>query len=202
MAGKWNLDGTYFEACNCEAACPCIFLSPPTEGDCTALLGWHIENGSFGDITLDGLNVALAVYSPGNMIEGKWQIALYLDDRATEPQADALAQIFSGQAGGPPEALGGLVGEVLGVKSLAIDHKTNGKQRSLRIADVAEAEIEAIAGLGGAEVTIRDHPLNVVPGFPAVVAKSKRVSYRDYGFEWEISGKNGFLADFSYQVEG
>ncbi|MBV8106863.1 MAG: DUF1326 domain-containing protein, partial [Hyphomicrobiales bacterium] len=24
---------------NCEAACPCIFLSPPTEGECNALAG-------------------------------------------------------------------------------------------------------------------------------------------------------------------
>jgi hypothetical protein len=27
MAEQWNLTGTYFETCNCEAACPCVFLS-------------------------------------------------------------------------------------------------------------------------------------------------------------------------------
>jgi len=28
---------------NCEAACPCVFLSPPTEGECKVLIGWHID---------------------------------------------------------------------------------------------------------------------------------------------------------------
>lgn len=40
-----NLKGQYFESCNCEAACPCVFLSP-TEDDCTVLVGWHIRKAS------------------------------------------------------------------------------------------------------------------------------------------------------------
>ncbi|MHA6645712.1 DUF1326 domain-containing protein, partial [Mesorhizobium sp. A623] len=36
MMTEWKLSGSYFETCNCETACPCVFLSPPTEGDCTA----------------------------------------------------------------------------------------------------------------------------------------------------------------------
>jgi hypothetical protein len=35
----WGLSGTYFESCNCDTACPCVFLSEPTEGDCTVLVG-------------------------------------------------------------------------------------------------------------------------------------------------------------------
>jgi hypothetical protein len=142
MAAQWKLDGTYMEACNCEAACPCIFMSPPTEEDCTALVGWHINSGSFGDVALNGLNVVLVVNSPGHMFQTKWQIALYLDERATEAQTHALTQIYTGQAGGLFEALGGHVGEVLGVKSVAIDHRREGREGSLRIAGVAEVEIE------------------------------------------------------------
>ena len=36
MAQEWKVTGTYFEACNCDVACPCIFLSPPTTGECKA----------------------------------------------------------------------------------------------------------------------------------------------------------------------
>lgn len=32
MAPNWNAKGDYFETCNCQTLCPCIFLSPPTEG--------------------------------------------------------------------------------------------------------------------------------------------------------------------------
>ncbi len=199
MASKWNLVGTYFETCNCEAACPCVFLSSPTTGECTLLVGWHIDKGSFGEVTLDGLNIALAVHSPGHMLQVKWKAALYLDERATQVQKDALTQIFSGQAGGHPAVICSFVGQVLGVKSVAIDYRAEGKRRSLRIPNVAEAEIEALAGQGGAEITISNHPLCVAPGQPAVVAKSKRLSYHDHGFQWEVSEKNGFFSPFTYQ---
>ena len=200
MAQKWNLSGTYFEACNCNVACPCVFLSPPTEGVCKALVAWHIDEGNFGDLTLDGLNVVLHVYSPGNMVEGKWKVALYLDDSATQAQKDGLAHIFSGQAGGHPAALAPLIEEVLGVKSAAIEYKAEGRTRSLRIPDVAEVEIEAVNGIGGeGDVTIHNPPLCIAPGHASVAAKSKRVSYRDHGQQLELSGKNGFYSPFTYQ---
>ena len=200
MAEKWSVSGTYFEACNCDMACPCVFLSAPTEENCTVLVGWHIEQGRFGKVGLDGLNVAMAVYSPGHMLQVKWQAALYLDEKASDAQKNALTQIFGGQAGGHPAVLASFVGQVLGVSSKKLDYKANGKKRSLEIAGVSMAEIEAIEGQGGAEVTLNNVPLTVVPGFPAVQSKSKQLSYHDYGMNWEISGKNGFYSPFAYQA--
>jgi hypothetical protein len=199
MAANWSASGLYCEACNCETACPCVMLSPPTAGDCTVLVGWHIDKGSFERVSLDGLNAALAAYSPGHMLKSKWKVALYLDERADKGQQEALAKIFSGQAGGPPAALGAFIGEVLGVKSKKIDFRADGKLRILRIDGVAEAEIEAIAGQGGKEVTVANHPLTPVPGFPAVVSRSRRASYHDYGLALEVSGKNGFFSPFDYR---
>ena len=199
MAAKWQLTGTYFEACNCDLACPCVFLSPPTAGDCKALVGWHIEKGSLGEVNLDGLNVAIYVHSPGNMVQGNWKAALYLDERATPAQKDGLTQIFSGQVGGHPKILASLISQVLGLKSVPIEYHSEGKKRSLRIPEIAEAEIEALPGQGGAEVTISNHPLCIAPGQTAVVSKSKRASYRDHGLELEVSGKNGFYSPFTYQ---
>ncbi|MEZ5395247.1 MAG: DUF1326 domain-containing protein [Bryobacterales bacterium] len=130
MADQWKLDGQYMEACNCKAACPCIFLSEPTEGDCTAVVGWHIEKGNFGTVDLADLNVAMAVYSPGRMHETQWKAALYLDARADEAQKNSLIQIFSGQAGGHPARLGSHVGEVLGGKYWARERFTTNKMAS------------------------------------------------------------------------
>ena len=84
------------------------------DGSALANPFWHIDSGSFGEVALDGLNVALMIYSPGHMLQTKWQVALYADELATEAQADALTQIYTGQAGGLFEALGGFIGEVLG----------------------------------------------------------------------------------------
>lgn len=167
MAEDWRVSGIYMEACNCEAACPCVMLSPPTSGECTVLLGWHV--------------------------------ALYLDERADPAQKDRLAKIFSGQAGGPPGGLVPLIGEVLGVKSAAIEFRAQGKQRGLRIGDVAQADVEALAGQDGKDVTISNHPFTAVPGSPAVVARSSRASYHDLGLALEVSGKNGFYSPFEYR---
>lgn len=194
----WNLKGQFFEACNCEAACPCVFLSPPTEDDCTALVGWHIDKGQFDGTDLDGLNVALAVHSPGHMAEVKWKVALYLDDRASESQAKALGAIFSGQAGGHPARLATHIGEVLGAGPAAIEFESADRRTSMKIAGIADVAITAAAGQGDAEIHVANHPLAISPGFPAVVAHSEHFRYEDHGMKWEVAEKNGFYSPFEY----
>lgn len=198
MANKWRLKGSYFEACNCEAACPCNFLGPPTEGQCTALAAWHIEDGTFDGTRLDGLNVALAVHAPGHMLHTKWKVALYLDDRASTAQSEALAQLFSGKAGGVTEKLSGFIGEVAGIRNVPIAFQAEGRKRSIRIGDLGAAEIEAIEGEGGGDTILQNPPLNLAPGQPLVVARSKRYRFADHGMSVEVSNKNGFYAPFTY----
>ena len=199
MSSQWQLNGAYFESCNCDVACPCIFLGPPTRGDCTLLVAWHIDQGHFGDTRLNGLNTVLAVHSPGHMLQTKWKAALYLDERATQEQRDSLTKIFAGQAGGHLANVAACVGEVLGVKAVPIDYRAEGKRRSISINGLADLEIEAVPGQNGAEVTIADAPFCIVPGIPSVVAKSKRLSYSDYGYQWELSDRTGFYSAFAYQ---
>jgi len=199
MTNKWKLDGMYFEACNCDAACPCVFLSPPTEGDCTVFIGWHIEKGSFGDIDLSGLNVARAVYTPGHMLEVPWTSALYIDDKASEAQVKALTKIFTGKSGGSPSKLAAHIENDLGVKILPIEFKADGKKRSVSIPNIVSVEIEAMVGQGEGDVTISGHPLCVAPGYDVVVSKSNHLNYSDHGLNWEISEKTGFFSPFTYQ---
>jgi hypothetical protein len=199
MPESWKIAGSYFETCNCDVACPCVFLSPPTNEDCTVLLAWHIDQGRFGQIDLDGLNAVLAVHSPGHMQEVKWEVALYVDERANQSQQDALTQIFSGQAGGHLALGAPLIGKVLGVKAAPIEYRSEGKTRSLRLGDVATAEIEGLPGQDGNDVTVANAPFAPVPGVPLVVAKSKEMRFSDYGLKCEVSNKNGFFSSFAYQ---
>jgi hypothetical protein len=195
---SWKLEGTYFESCNCEAVCPCVFLSKPTDGECGVMIAWHIDKGKFEDVALDGLNVAFAVRSLGHMAQVKWDAAVYLDERANEKQKEALSKIFAGQAGGHPAALASHMGNILGLASVPIEYQAKGKQRSLSIPNIAEISIEALEGQGGAEITVTNHPLCIAPGNPAVTARSKKFSYKDHGMSWELSGKNGFFSPFQY----
>jgi hypothetical protein len=72
---QWQLSGSYFENCSCSVVCPCL-VSPaapltaqPTEGVCNVPMAFHIDSGRYGDVALDGLNVALAIHAPGRMAE-------------------------------------------------------------------------------------------------------------------------------------
>ncbi|MBI3530541.1 MAG: DUF1326 domain-containing protein [Betaproteobacteria bacterium] len=197
---SWKVSGNYLESCNCASACPCVFGSAPTEGNCTVLIGWHIDQGRFGDVKLDGLNAALAVVSPGHMLQTKWRVGLYLDERGNQKQRDALAAIFSGQAGGHMSVLAGFIGEVVGVRAAKLEYTADGVRRGMRIEGIAQMEIEAMQGQGGGTVLISGNPVAVVPATPAVVAPSHILSYRDYGLSWELLGRNGFYSPFTYQA--
>ncbi|MDH5748533.1 MAG: DUF1326 domain-containing protein [Rhodospirillales bacterium] len=198
---SWSLNGIYFESCNCDTACPCLFLSAPTQGECKALVGWHIEKGEDGDVSLSGLNIALAVHSPGPMAETPWKVAVYVDERADEDQRAALLNIFGGKAGGHPARLATHIGEIVGVKFTPIDFSANGDKHSLKIPEIADVEIVQIQGQNDGPIKITGHPLCVAPGFPATVAKTTKHTYADHGMAWELSDKTGVFSPFAYQSE-
>ena len=198
---SWNLNGTYFEACNCEAACPCIFTSPPTEGECTALVAWHIDKGHYGDTALDGLNIALAVHTPGTMVATKWKVAAYFDDKASAEQSDALHAIFGGKAGGHPAVLASFIGEMVGASSVAMAYEADGRRSSLSISGIADTAIEMIEGQGGLPITVEGHPLCIAPGKPATVARSSAFAFADHGWDWKFSGRSGLMSEFNYRSE-
>lgn len=200
MAENWQVRGTYLEACTCLPVCPCNFTSAPTEGECKVVVAWHIDEGNYGATDLAGLNVAFFAYAPGHMMETKWRVALYTDDRASPQQAEALGKIFSGQEGGHLSALAPLIGEVLGVKAVPIEYHGEGTRRSVRVGNVAEADIEALSGQGDRLVEVHNVPFTVVPDQPMVVAKASRYRYDDYGLSVDISGRNGYYSPFAYQA--
>jgi hypothetical protein len=196
----WSVEGTYIEACNCEAACPCIFLSPPTEGQCSVLVGWHIDKGRSGDAVLDGLNAAMIAFSPGNMKDGQWKVALYLDERGDDKQKAALQGIFSGADGGHLANLGPLIGEVLGARPAKISFSEGAnRQFRLEVDGAASTEIAPIQGQGGGTAEILGHPLTISPGRPVTVSRSSHLGIDDFGITCDVRGRNGFFAPFAYQ---
>jgi hypothetical protein len=197
----WKLEGDYFEGCNCDVTCPCIFKGDPDEGNCNLTSAWHIQNGNYDKINVDGLNVAALFHTPGNMLTGpKWKVALYIDERATKEQSDSLTKIFSGQAGGFFHLVAtNFIGEVLGVKSAPIEFGIDGKRRSLHIKDSMELDIEGvIGGDENQESRIVNQAFSAVPGSDLVVARTTKYRYDDHGMKWDNSGKNGFYCKFRY----
>jgi len=56
----------------------------------------RIEKGHFGDVKLDGLNMALIYAWPGAIFEGNGELQAIIADRATEAQRAALTTILYG----------------------------------------------------------------------------------------------------------
>jgi hypothetical protein len=197
---SWKVEGDYFEGCNCQSICPCIFLADPSEGNCKLTIGWHIEKGHYGQAQLDGLNVVGIYYTPGNMATGpKWRAALYLDDHASKEQAEALGEIFSGQVGGFLANIAALIGEVMGVRVAPIKFGIDGKRRWLRIPNILDLEVEGVKGSDpNQEARVINPILYGAVGFDPVISRSTKYTYHDYGMEWDNTGKNGFYSHFAY----
>lgn len=197
MAENWTLSGEYFEACNCDVGCPCVFTSNPTHGKCTVLIAWHVKNGKAGGTNFDGLSFALAAYAPGNMMRTKWEVAVYVDERATPAQRSALEPILGGQAGGPFAAFGPLIGKSHGIRFVPFEFRADGKKRSMKMRGVGEMRSEAIPGAGGSDAKIAGAPLLLTP--EVTVAKAEKLSLVDHGWTWENAGGNSFYSRFEFK---
>ena len=56
MTEGWHITGDWFDNCSCAVACPCTFAQAPDNDFCESVLFWHIRQGHYGDINLDGLS--------------------------------------------------------------------------------------------------------------------------------------------------
>jgi hypothetical protein len=202
MAEKWNIAGEYFESCNCDLICACLVQAPTPRDRCDAALAFHVNNGAYGQTSLDGLNAVLVVSfpGPGKMRNGNWTAAVYVDEKGSAAQRDALGNIFSGQAGGAPGAIfAGLVSKFLGVKTAPISFEINGNQRKLTIPNILEIDIEAVTGRDGTEplwATNAAHPVSA----KLALAHSRVYRYSDHNLGWSTSGTNGHFSAFTWQA--
>lgn len=201
---KWRLSGDYFENCSCDVVCPCLVspLAPltarPSRGFCDVALVFHIDKGRYDEVSLDGLNVAVAGHTPGAMGEGNWTLAAYVDERATDQQTAALGAIFGGTEGGPMAVLAPLVGKHLGVKKVAIKYAVKGKARSAEIPGIMHMMVEPLPTMhaSGESWAALGHP--VAPDKQAFAVGSKGSTFADHGMHWDNSGKNGHYAPISW----
>jgi len=155
---------------------------------------FHIESGSYDGTTLDGLNVAVAVHTPGPMAEGNWSVAAYIDQRANDKQTEALGAIFTGAAGGPMAQLAPLFGKNLGVKKVPITYRIDGKKRSAEIPNILHMTVDPLptAHPSGEMWANTGHPVS--PDKLALAVGASGNVFTDHRMRWDNSGKNGHYA--------
>lgn len=145
------------EACNCSHGCNCQFGGFPDRGPCEAMIGGEVAEGRYGNVDLAGTRYIIAFKYPAAIHMGNGNLALFIDERATQAQADAITAILSGQAGGMPwEALAGTVGQLTGPIRAPIEMTVDGTRSTFRIPGVLELRQTPIKdAVSGAEKEIQ-----------------------------------------------
>ena len=195
----WKLEGTYFETCSCEVVCPCTAsLALGADYDrCRVTLVFHVADGEVDGTDVSDVTVAAVADTPKVMTDGNWRLGVFIDDNASDEQAEKLGGVFSGQLGGPMAGLAPLIGENLGVERAPIEVREEGLLHSVKIGDAVDFEIEDVVPFGvesgePARLTGVFHPA----GSELTISKATRSSINAFGIEYE--GKAGFSSAFSW----
>jgi hypothetical protein len=137
----YRIKGTFLETCNCDSGCNCNFGGFPDHGSCEALIGIHIDDGSFGDTDLSGMKIVLAIKWPKAIREGDGAAAIFIDESASEDQVTGIATVLTGQAGGMPwEILATTLSPLDGPHLKSINMDVNGRNSGFSIDGICEVK--------------------------------------------------------------
>jgi hypothetical protein len=199
---SYQLAGRLLEVCNCRVLCPCWIGEDPDYGTCDTIIAWHFDEGKIGDVDVSGHTVALIAHVPGNILEGNWRAAVYLDDKVSPEQEAAILDVYTGKLGGPVGELVKLVGEVVSVQKVPISFEVRGGSGTIRIGNDGYAELEPYRNASGATTTLADTVFSTVPGAPVFVGKSPayRAKNAALGIDVDLKGHNALQSTFVFNA--
>lgn len=211
MAEQWRVVGDFIDFCKCTVPCPCSWGQAPTTGDCDGIIAWHVREGNYGEVKLDGLSVAGLGQFEGNIWEDetKMRAGFILDERADEAQREALQTIFSGQAGGWPEMFAQTsLGEMLGMEIAPIDVEVSddADSWSVSISGIANGKTEVLTGptsVPGKHVRVQNIP-GAEPGpnsGPTTYGVGQDAKADGFGLNFDVSGRSSKHIPFEWSSE-
>jgi len=139
---RYRVKAESIEACNCQHGCNCQFAGFPNEGKCEFIIGYDVKDGRVGDVSLNGLRAVVAAKYPKAIHEGNGHVVLFVDEKATDAQVNALVSVLSGELGGMPwEALAGTIGKFEGPIRKPIEIKVAGEKSLVRVAGAIDLQL-------------------------------------------------------------
>ena len=197
----YHLKGSLLEVCTCKILCPCWVGEDPDFGDCKSAMAWHFDQGTIDGVDVAGLTIGLAVHIPGNVLDGNWRVTMFINDDATDEQAEAIQAVYSGSKGGPVADLVQLVGEVTSVERVPIVFDVVEGKGTLKLGDVAHAELEPYRSATGEVTTLTNTVFSTVPGAPAYVGTASKFKLKSVplDIDLEIEGFNAIQSDFLFE---
>ena len=197
---KWNIEADFLQGCNCNYGCPCEFEAPPTMGYCEGMGAWKINKGNYGKVSLDGLGLAFSAHWPKAIHEGNGTAAIFVDEKASKEQREALLQIASGKAGGMPfELIAMTFSKVLDPIFAPFKFTLKGRNSSVTIGDKLSVALEPIKN----PVTGEPESLTIEHGTGFIFQKAECVSTKacnsnvgEVKYSWP--NKSGFISKIKY----
>jgi hypothetical protein len=194
----------YVESCNCDYCCPCNFNGFPTYGFCRTLVLFSIREGSNygGDTKIDGIDVIVAQSWPKAIHEGNGTAQLYISKHATEPQRNAVINIFSGKAKGegPFAIFAPTFKYILEPQYVDIKKTINGKKSSFSVPGIIDVQLESFRNpVTGEE---QETKIQLPKGFIfkiADAAKTKLMRISTPNMNFDDSGQNAYFAQVEYR---
>jgi hypothetical protein len=207
---QWRLAGDWFDICSCDIPCPCEFAQAPTNNACEGMLAWHVREGRYGDLRLDGLNVLALGAFEGNLWAGeaKARMGMFIDERADEGQRQALQTIFAGEAGGWPAGFAATIGEFRGIEFVPIQFEVAGDLAywSVAIPGRVAGRAEALTGPttppGKRVQTLNPPGSEVGPGQVATWGVSSEARMEGFGFNWTGESRSSKHIPFDWTGPG
>jgi hypothetical protein len=196
----WNLQGAFYENCSCDAICPCTWSNlahRATRDYCRFALAFQVDSGEIEGVNVSGRSFVLIGDTPPDMAQGNWRLGVFVDDGASSEQVGKLGQVLSGELGGPPAALGPLLGEFLGIEQAPISIERDGNGHHVRVGDAVDYSGTPVTIEGGQPVTLTNivaHPAGPTLGL-APVSQSKVSAF---GVEYSGNDLSGFSNPFSW----
>ncbi len=198
----WQVSGSYFEGCNCEAICPCRSVrgapgGRSTHGECFGALSWHVQSGHADGIDLGDVLVVMTLrYFDRQRPSTPWEVVLYVDERVDDAQLAALASIFLGRAGGSvADQYGPAIGEVHAVRRARITLEHVAARKRIDVAGYIVVEAHELASAPG-DVACG------IPGLdrPGTELFNEVARSDDPALRWEVVGRGAsFATDFDYR---
>jgi len=192
---RWAFTADYVESCNCNYGCPCNFNGFPTNNSCEALVGYHIRQGHYGNMSLDGLNCVYAAAWPDPIHEGNGSATLFISDQAIPSQRDALVDILSGRAGGagPFAIFRGTITTWHAPQFVPIEFVFDGHNSRFAVPGTLEVALEGFTNpVSGAPHNVK---IELESGFiwkVAHAARTKIMKIVGGGLNFDHSGQNAF----------
>jgi len=202
VVAPWRVAGSYYEACNCEAICPCrrrgkLPGGRSSFGECDFALSWSILDGHAGDLDLSGLDVVMVGAYDDDEPGSPWRVALYVDERGSNEQQEALASIFLGRAGGTVfRNFASAIREVYAVRQARIEIEHAAGRERFRVPD----HVAVVAR----EPVVTD--VAVTCGIPGHDREGHEViaevlSVDEGPLSWKVHGRCSYAATFDYVAD-